>query len=39
MDLLRFHKFTMGGLWTAEYGDPDEQKYFDSLIKISPLHS
>ncbi|KAG8858279.1 hypothetical protein FRB96_005410 [Tulasnella sp. 330] len=39
MDLLRFHLFTMGGLWTAEYGSPDVEEEFKALLKISPLHN
>lgn len=39
MDLLRFHLFTMGGIWTAEYGSPDDADDFAALVKISPLHS
>lgn len=39
MDLLRFHKWTMGSLWVAEYGDPDVEEEFTALCKISPLHS
>jgi hypothetical protein len=39
MDLLRFHLFTMGSLWTAEYGSPDVEDEFAALRKISPLHS
>ncbi|CED84968.1 prolyl endopeptidase [Phaffia rhodozyma] len=38
-DLLRFHKFTMGALWTAEYGSPEDPEEFASLLKISPLHN
>lgn len=39
MDLLRFHLFTMGSLWEAEYGSPDNEVEFEALRKISPLHS
>lgn len=39
MDLLRFHKFTIGRVWTSEYGNPDEKVYFDKMIKFSPLHN
>uniref|UniRef100_A0AAF5DB16 Prolyl endopeptidase n=2 Tax=Strongyloides stercoralis TaxID=6248 RepID=A0AAF5DB16_STRER len=39
LDMLRFHKFTSGGGWTAEYGDPEIKQDFNYLIKYSPLHN
>jgi prolyl oligopeptidase len=39
MDLLRFHKFTIGHHWTKEYGSPDDPDQFDHLYKASPLHN
>jgi len=39
MDMLRYHKFTIGWAWTSDYGDPDTKDGFDINISYSPLHS
>ncbi len=39
MDMLRFHKFTIGWAWQAEYGKPDELDDFKNLLKYSPYHN
>lgn len=39
MDMLRFHRFTIGHSWTVEYGTPDDPEDFKTLMKYSPLHN
>ncbi len=39
LDMLRYHKFTVGWGWAVEYGSSDNEKDFNYLIKYSPLHN
>ncbi len=39
LDMLRYHKFTVGWGWAVEYGSSDNKEQFDYLIKYSPLHN
>lgn len=39
LDMLRYHKFTVGWGWAVEYGSSDKKTDFDYLIKYSPLHN
>ena len=39
MDMLRYHKFTVGWGWAVEYGSSDEEEHFKNLYAYSPLHN
>lgn len=39
MDMLRFHKFTIGWGWVPEYGSSDDPQQYNFLKAYSPYHN
>ena len=39
LDMLRYHKFTVGWGWVPEYGSSDDPEHFENLLSYSPLHN
>jgi prolyl oligopeptidase len=39
LDMLRYHLFTIGRAWSADYGLSENKEEFNCLLKYSPLHN
>lgn len=39
LDMLKFHKFTIGWAWTGDYGSSENPEEFEYLLGYSPVHN
>ncbi len=39
LDMLRYHKFTIGWAWASDFGTSENEEEFNCIIKYSPLQN
>jgi Serine proteases of the peptidase family S9A len=39
LDMLKYHKFTIGSAWKVDYGSSENKEEFNYLLGYSPLHN
>ncbi|RMG14241.1 MAG: S9 family peptidase [Deltaproteobacteria bacterium] len=39
LDMLRYHRFTIGWAWASDYGTVENEDEFKALLAYSPLHN
>jgi prolyl oligopeptidase len=39
LDMMRYHKFTIGWAWASDYGTSDESEMIEPLMAYSPVHN
>ena len=39
LDMMRYHKFTIGWAWAGDYGRSDDSTQYKNLLSYSPLHN
>jgi prolyl oligopeptidase len=39
LDMLRYHRFTIGWAWASDFGTADDPEQFAALLAYSPLHA
>lgn len=39
LDMMRYHTFTIGHFWAADYGRSDDKSQYKNLLAYSPVHN